>query len=260
MLFFTNKGKVYRVKGYEIPEFSRTSKGLPIINLLPLEKEEYINSIIALEKNNIETKYLLFATKNGIVKKTDIKEFDNIRTSGKICITLKDNDELIGVKKTDGNKTVLLGSNHGRMVRFHENEIRVMGRTASGVKGINLSDSKCICLEIVQDTDKIILVTEKGYGKQTLVDDFRETKRGSKGVKALNITEKNGNLISIKVASEEKDLIIMTNSGMTMRMPINQISTLGRVTQGVRLINLKNNQSVAAISIVEKDIDESIEE
>ncbi|MBQ6840867.1 MAG: DNA gyrase subunit A [Bacilli bacterium] len=253
LMFFTNKGKVYRIKGYEIPEYGRTSKGIPIVNLLPLDKEESVNTIISLSTQDSETKYLLFATKQGIVKKTALEEFDNIRNSGKICINLKENDELIGVKKTTGNNTVLLGSSSGRMVRFNEDEIRVMGRTASGVRGINLEDSNCICLEIVKENDNILLVTEKGYGKQTSVEEYRETKRGSKGVKALNITDKNGNLAAIKVSESEKEVIIMTDSGMTMRMPIEQISVLGRVTQGVRLINLKDNQKVAAISIVDKE-------
>ena len=256
LLFFSNKGKVYRIKGYEIPEFNRTSKGLPVINLLPLEKDETINTIISLSANDTTSKYLLFATKNGIVKKTLLEEFDNIRNSGKICINLKDNDELIGVKKTSGNDIVLLGSSSGRMVRFNETDIRVMGRTASGVRGINLENSDCICLEIVKDGDNILLVTEKGYGKQTNVDEYRETKRGSKGVKALNVTEKNGNLVAVKLSEFDKEVIIMTDSGMTMRMPIDQISVLGRVTQGVRLINLKDNQQVAAISIVDKEIEE----
>ena len=170
VLFFSNKGKVYRIKGYEIPEFSRTAKGLPIINLLPIEQGEKINSIVSISQNE-DFKYLFFATKNGIVKKTPIEEFNNIRKTGKICITLKENDELIGVKKTTGESTILLGSDKGRMVRFNESEIRTMGRTASGVKGINLTDANCICSEVVEDTDLILLVTENGYGKQTKVEE-----------------------------------------------------------------------------------------
>ena len=250
-LFFTNKGKVYRIKGYEIPEFSRQSKGIPIVNLLPIEKEEKVNAVININDDNVG-KYLLFATKQGIVKKTLLTEFVNIRNNGKICITLRDDDELIDVKMTDGNSLVLLGSNAGRMVKFNENEIRVMGRTASGVRGINLENGTCICLEIVNDDDLILLVTEKGYGKQTCVRDFRQTKRGSKGVKALNITEKNGNLVAVKIVRPDKELVIMTDSGMTMRMPLDQISVLGRVTQGLRLINLRENQKVSTISLVDK--------
>ena len=259
VMFFTNRGKVYRIKGYEIPEFNRQSKGLPIINLLPLEKEETISSILGISSKE-DIKYLLFVTKQGLVKKTAIEEFSNIRTSGKICINLKENDELIAVKPTNGNNYILLGSETGRMVKFKEDKIRAMGRTASGVKGINLDGSKCICAEVVNEEDKILLVTVKGYGKKTLVSDFRETSRGSKGVKALNITDKNGNIASVKVVEEDKELVIMTNIGTTMRMTLDQINTLGRVTQGVRLINLKDEQFVTTFSLVEKEVEDEIEE
>lgn len=252
VLFFTDKGKVYRIKGYEIPEYSRQSKGLPIVNLLQIDKEEKVNAVIGVNKDD-KSKYLLFATEGGVVKKTLISEFDNIRNSGKICISLRENDRLIDVKKTIGSNLVLLGSDNGRMVKFNEEEIRVMGRTASGVRGINLDNAKCICCEIVEEEDTILLVTQKGYGKQTKVCEYRQTKRGSKGVKALNITDKNGSLVSVKIVEENKELVIMTNSGMTMRMPIDQISVLGRVTQGLRLINLKDNQIVSTISLVDKE-------
>ena len=260
ILFFTDKGKVYRLKGYEIPEFSRQSKGIPIVNLLQVEKDERVNAIIEINREE-ECKYLLFATEGGVVKKTLISEFSNIRNSGKICISLRENDKLIDVKKTTGNDLVLLGSDSGRMVKFNEDEIRVMGRTASGVRGISLDGSKCICSEIVKEDDTILLVTEKGYGKQTKVSEYRQTRRGSKGVKAMNITDKNGSLVSVKIVQDNQELVIMTNSGMTMRMPLDQISLLGRVTQGLRLINLKDNQKVSTISLVEKEeVSESAEE
>lgn len=260
VLFFTNKGKVYRLKGYEIPEFNRQSKGIPIINLLQIDKDESINSMIKISKDE-SSKYLLFATKKGIVKKTAIEEFDNIRTNGKICISLRENDELIGVRKTTGNDMVLLGSSSGRMVKFNEKSIRVMGRTASGVRGINLEDAECIGVEIATEDDKILIVTVKGYGKQTSVREFRQTSRGSKGVKALNITEKNGIIASFKLVEDDSDVIVITNTGMLIRLPLDQVSTLGRATQGVRLINLKNNQTVSTISIVEhENKDEEIAE
>ena len=259
ILFFTDKGKVYRLKGYEIPEFSRQSKGIPIVNLLQIEKDERVNAVIQITREE-NSKYLLFATEGGVVKKTLIREFDNIRNSGKICISLRENDKLIDVKKTTGSDLVLLGSDAGRMVKFNEDEIRVMGRTASGVRGITLDGGKCICSEIVSEDDTILLVTEKGYGKQTKVSEYRQTKRGSKGVKAMNITEKNGNLVSVKIVHEGKELVIMTNSGMTMRMPLDQISVLGRVTQGLRLINLKDNQKVSTISLVDKEEETVVEE
>ena len=252
LLFFTNKGKVYRMKGYEIPEYSRQAKGLPIINLLQIEKDESINSLIKMS-NEDDYKFLVFGTKKGFIKKSLISEFENIRNSGKICISLRNNDELIGVKKSTGNEYIMMGSSEGRMAVFSEDEIRVMGRTASGVRGINLVDADCVGIEVVSLDNNILIATKKGYGKKTLVSEFRTTKRGSKGVKALNITEKNGSLVSFKIIYENQDLMIITNSGMIIRLSLNQISQLGRVTQGVRLINLKDNQYVSTISIVDKE-------
>ena len=252
IMIFTNKGKVYRLKGYEIPEFSRQSKGLPIVNVLPVEKDEKISSIIKLNVENKE-KYLILATKQGLIKRTNLEEFENIRATGKICIKLKENDELIGVKKTNGESNILLASSEGRMNVFDENEIRVMGRTASGVKGINLGSAKCVSIETVNDDDNIVIVTENGYGKKTLISEYRKTKRGSKGVKALNITEKNGNIASIKKVIDDSDIMIITNQGIIIRLPLEQVSQLGRVTQGTRLINLKSGQKVSSVSLVQKE-------
>ncbi len=250
VLFFSNKGKVYRIKGYEIPEYSRQAKGLPIINLLQIEKDEVINSVITISPNS-EYKYLVFATKNGIVKKTMINEFDNIRVSGKIAISLRENDELIDVHVSDGESKIILGSSLGKMVIFSEQDIRPMGRTASGVRGINLDGGVCIGMEVGKDDDNLLIVTKNGYGKKTFVSEYRTTNRGSKGVKALQVTDKNGDMVSHKIVSDDKDILIITESGMIIRLPINQISQLGRVTQGVRLINLKDNQFVSAVSIVD---------
>ena len=259
VMFFTNKGKVYRLRGYEIPEYSRQSKGLPVVNLIQVEKGEMVNSIVKVTKDEIGVvDNLIFVTKSGLVKRTSLEEFKNIRQSGKICITLKEDDELIAVKKTTGNDFVLLGSSNGRMVKFNENDVRIMGRTASGVKGIELDDSTCIGAEIASEDDIVIIVTKKGYGKQTTVRDYRETKRGSKGVKALSITDKNGDIASFKIARPDTDIVIITDAGMVMRMPLDQISVLGRVTQGVRLINLKDEHTVATISLVDKEKDEEI--
>ena len=254
ILFFSNKGKVYRLKGYKIPEYSRTAKGLPIVNLLSLEKDEKINTIIRINENETY-KCLLFSTKDGLVKRTLISEFDNIRQSGKIAITLKENDELISVKKTTGNDQVLMCSSNGRMARFNEEEIRIMGRTASGVRGINLSDDKCVGMEISEPGKLLLVVTENGYGKKTAIEEYRETKRGSKGVKTINITEKNGNVIGFKSTDNDKDLMIITSDGIIIRMDINSISQMGRVTKGVRLINLKDKNKVASISVIEKEED-----
>ena len=253
VLFFTSKGKIYRMKGYEVPEFSRTSKGIPVINLLPIEKGELISSIIMVNPQS-EYKYVVFATKNGIVKKTPVEEFFNIRKSGKIALGLREDDELISVKSSTGNEKILLGSSDGRMVVFNEQEIRPMGRTASGVKGITLNNNEtCIGMEVGNDTDNVLVVTENGYGKKTFVSEYRVTKRGSKGVKALNVTDKNGNMINHKIVNDDNDLMIITNSGMLIRLPISQISQLGRVTQGVKLINLKDDQTVSKISVVYSD-------
>ena len=259
IFFFSNKGKVYRMKGYEIPEFSRQSKGLPIVNLLPVEKDESINSIVSLSAKEHEYNYFVFITKNGIVKRTDLNEFDNIRSSGKIAITLKEDDELISVRKTTGENEVIIGASNGRMVRFVENEIRVMGRTASGVKGIELGNSTVVGGEIITSDEQVLIVTEKGYGKKTPIDEYRLTHRGSKGVKALNVTEKNGMLVSLKAVTGEEDLVIITDSGIVMRMAMDQISTLGRATQGVRLIKLKDDQKVATVSTIIKEDEESTE-
>ena len=258
LLFFSNKGRVYRMKGYEIPEFSRTSKGLPIVNLLPLEKDEKISAVVKLENNN-DYKYLLFGTKSGIVKRTLISEFDNIRTNGKIAISLRDNDELNSVKKTHGDDTILMCSSMGRMVRFNENDIRVMGRTASGVKGITLNGDICVGTEVATDDLNILVVTEKGYGKKTPLSEYRETKRGSKGVKTINISDKNGKIVGFKSVEENKDLMIITNNGIIIRLDINNISQMGRVTKGVKLINIKDNNAVASISIVNQNSEDEIE-
>lgn len=260
ILFFSNKGRVYRMKGYEVPEFSRQSKGLPIINLLPLEKDENISSIVSIKTNDDFTKYLMFATRNGVVKRTPIEEFDNIRKSGKIAIVLKENDELISVKKTCGKNEIVIGANNGRMVRFDEDEIRSMGRSSSGVKGIDLDGSYVVGAEVVEAGHLVLIVTENGYGKQTLIDEYRKTHRGSKGVKALNVTDKNGTMVSLKCLHPEAklDLMIMTDSGILIKLPLEQVSTLKRATQGVRLINLKGEQKVATVALVEKE-EEQIE-
>lgn len=255
ILFFSNKGRIYRMKGYEVPEFSRQSKGLPIINLLQLEKEENISSIISLSADNEEHKYLVFVTKNGVIKRTELSEFDNIRKSGKIAITLKEDDELIYVGVTTGNDEIAIGANNGRMVRFNEDEVRVMGRSASGVKGIELENSKVIGAEVIKPNQLILIVTENGYGKKSEIEEYRLTHRGSKGVKALNITDKNGMMVALKCVNpdDDYDLMIMTDSGIIIKLPLEQVSTLKRATQGVRLINLKEDQKVSTVAVVEKE-------
>lgn len=255
LMFFTNKGKTYRIKGYEVPQYSRQSKGLPIINLLPFDKDEEVTAMLKINQNE-ENNNIVFCTQNGLIKRTAISEFENIRKSGKLAISLKENDQLISVKKTSGNDEIVIAASNGRMIRFNESEIRVMGRTASGVKGIDLGDSICVGCEIAQQNQEILVVTEKGYGKRTNIEEYRMTHRGSKGVKALNITDKNGNIVSFKLVSGDEDLMIITDSGIIIRLPIGQISTTGRVAQGVRLIHLKDNQKVSSIALLDKESEE----
>ena len=252
IMFFTNKGKVYRIKGYEVPSFSRQSKGLPIINLLPIEKDEKIKAMLNVENDDNEG-FVVFCTQNGLVKRTNISEFENIRSNGKIAITLRENDELISVQKTNGNNEILIASSNGRMIRFIEDEIRVMGRSAAGVKGIDVGDGICVGCEIAIPGQNVLVATENGYGKQTDIDEYRMTHRGSKGVKALNVTSKNGNIIGFKTLNGDEDLMIVTNNGIIIRMDCRQISQTGRVAQGVKLINLKEGQSVSTIAILEKE-------
>ena len=252
ILMFTNKGKVYRIKGYEIPEYSRQSKGLPIINLLSLDKDEKVTSLLKIS-NDDEYKCLIFATKSGLIKRTDISEFDSIRTNGKKFITLKDDDELVSVKKTTGNDEILMASSNGRMVRFNESAVRIMGRGASGVRGINLDGGILVGMEIVEPNEYVLVITEKGYGKKTPVDEYRITNRGGKGVKTVNITEKNGSIVSFKTVDDSKDLMIITDSGVIIRLAVDKISTMSRVTQGVKLINLKEDSIVSSTAIVDKE-------
>lgn len=253
LMFFTNKGKVYRTKGYEVPLYSRQSKGIPIVNLLPFEKEEEVTAMLKIEQNE-KSKYIVFCTKNGLIKRTNISEFENIRNSGKIAITLKETDELISVKKTTGENEIVIASSNGRMIRFNENEIRIMGRTATGVKGIELEDNNiCVGCEIANLGQEILVVTSNGYGKRTNIDEYRMTHRGSKGVRALNLTEKNGNIVSFKLVNGDEDLMIITDSGIIIRLAVDQVSTTGRVAQGVRLIHLKDNQKVSTVTLLEKE-------
>lgn len=254
LMFFTNNGRVYRIKGYEIPEFSRQSKGLPIVNLLPLGKDEKVRAMLKVERDDT-AQYVAFCTKNGLVKRTSLSEFENIRSNGKLAITLREDDELISVKKTTGNNEILIASSNGRMIRFNEDEIRVMGRSASGVKGIDAGDGICVGCEIAEENQEILVVTEKGYGKKTDLNEYRLTHRGSKGVKALNVTEKNGNIISFKVVDGTEDLMIVTNSGIIIRLSLEQVSKTGRVAQGVRLIHLKDDQKVSTVATIHESDD-----
>jgi len=252
VLFFSDKGKVYKIKGFEIPEYSRQSKGLPIINLIPVDKDENITTILEVPEFN-DHEYLLFVTKGGIVKRTVLSEYERVRKTGKIAITLKEEDELIAVLKTDGTKEILIAAENGKMLRFPEDEIREMGRTAVGVKGMTVDNSFCIDAAVADVDKEILVVTSKGFGKRTPVDEYRITHRGTKGIKTINLTEKNGVLVSFKTVNLDNDLIIVTKNGIIIKLDVENISKIGRSTQGVRLINLKEEDEVATITLSDKE-------
>ncbi|MCR6108755.1 DNA gyrase subunit A [Bacillus sp. A301a_S52] len=254
LLFFTNKGKVYRIKGYEVPEQKRTSKGIPIINLLQIEKGEYISTIIPISDFEKENHSLFFMTKYGISKRTELKAFANIRRGGLFAIKLRDEDELHGVRLTDGSKELIAGTRKGMSIRFNENDVRLMGRTAAGVKGITLQkDDEVVGMDIIEEGHDILIVTEKGFGKRTPAEEYRQQSRGGKGIKTCNITDKNGNLISLKVVSHDHDLMVITTNGVIIRMHVEEISQTSRNTQGVRLIRVGDEEYVSTVARVNVD-------
>ncbi|QLI79802.1 DNA gyrase subunit A [Bacillus pumilus] len=254
ILFFSNKGKVYRAKGYEIPEFGRTAKGIPIINLLEVEKGEWINAIIPVSEFD-ENSYLFFTTRHGVSKRTTLSQFANIRNNGLIALSLRDEDELMAVRLTNGEKQIIIGTKKGMLIRFDETDVREMGRTAAGVKGITLSEDDIVVgMEILEPDANVLIVTEKGYGKLTPEKEYRVQSRGGKGLKTCKITDNNGPLVTVKAtnAEAEEDLMIITGSGVIIRMAVSDISTTGRVTQGVRLIRLGDEEHVATVALVEQ--------
>jgi len=260
ILFFTSKGKVFRAKGYEIPEFGRTAKGLPIVNLLNIEKGEKVTAMIRVSSFDDEEAYFIFTTKTGITKRTPISQFANIRTNGLIAISLREDDDLISVRLTDGDKQVIIGTRDGMLVRFQEDDIRSMGRTAGGVRGIKLRDGdEVVGMEIIEPGQEILVVTEKGYGKRTSEEEYRLQSRGGVGLKTMQITDKNGPMVAVKTVDGSEDLMLITINGMLIRMDVNDISLIGRSTQGVRLIRLGDDELVATVAKVEKE-DEPNEE
>lgn len=259
ILFFTNKGKVYRLKGYEIPEFSRTAKGIPIINLLGIEKDDRINAIIPVS-DFVDDWFLFFTTKEGISKRSPLSSFSHIRNNGLIAVNLREGDELISVRLTDGTKEIIIGTKKGLLIRFPETDVRSMGRTATGVKGITLSeDDEVVGMEVLENDREILVVTKYGYGKRTPADEYRVQGRGGKGIRTCNITDKNGDLVSMRAVTGEEDLMIITTGGVIIRMDVADISSMGRSTQGVKLIKLNDEEFVATVAVVEKD-DEDAEE
>jgi len=259
LLFFTNKGKVYRAKGYEIPEFSRTAKGLPIINLLGIEKDESVNTVICVEEF-LDDWYLFFATKQGVVKRTPLSAFANIRNNGLIALSLRDHDELISVKLTDGNKNIVMGTKSGLLIRFVETDVRSMGRSATGVKGITLSDDdEAVGMEILEEDDDVLIVTKNGYGKRTPASEYRLQSRGGKGLITCKVTDKTGTVVAVETVKGDEDVMLITAGGILIRMGIQDISVFGRNTQGVKLITLGEEAAVATVAKVAKEEEEQPE-
>ncbi|MDQ1236545.1 DNA gyrase subunit A [Paenibacillus sp. SORGH_AS306] len=253
LLFFTDKGKVYRIKAYEIPELGRTARGTPVINLIQIEQGESVNAVISVEQFEGD-QHLFFATKQGVVKKTRLDDYTNIRKGGLIAINMREDDELIEVKLTDGKQEIIMGTSYGMSIRFSEGNVRPMGRSATGVKGITLDEGDAVIgMDIVDDDQKVLIVTSKGYGKRTPGSDYRIQTRGGKGIKTMNVTDKNGKLAGLKVVKDEEDLMIITTSGTLIRMDIEGISTMGRNTQGVKLIHIRDEDSVATICRTDKN-------
>ena len=254
LLFFTNKGRVYRLKGYEIPEYGRTAKGLPIVNLLKLDEGESIQTIINVEQDRSDESYLFFTTRQGVVKRTNVAEFSNIRQNGLKALNLRDEDELINVFLTDGNTDVIIGTKYGYSVRFNEAVVRNMGRSATGVRGVNLRDGdKVVGASVVTDQDEVLIITEKGYGKRTMASEYPTKGRGGKGIKTANITEKNGPLAGLLTVKGDEDLMIITDTGVMIRTSVGNISQTGRSTQGVKVMRLDQDAKIVTFTTVQPD-------
>ena len=252
LMFFTNTGRVYRLKAYEIPEASRTSRGTAIVNLLQLMPGEKISAVIPIEKYN-DDEYLLMATKKGLIKKTPIKEYANVRKTGLAAITLREEDELIEVKYTDSDHDVFMVTKYGQCIRFNESDVRPTGRTSMGVRGMNLVDrDEVIGMQIDSQGTELLIVSEYGMGKRTSIDEFTAQNRGGKGVKCYKITEKTGNVVGVKAVDEDNEIMIINTEGIIIRMKCSDISVYGRITSGVKLINLKENDTVASVAKVRK--------
>ena len=259
ILFFTNIGKVYRLRGHQVPEYSRQAKGIPAINLLNMDKNEKVRAMISLDEYS-EDQTLSFVTVEGIIKRVPLEEFVRIRQSGKIAVTLKENDELFAVKKTNGNEEILIACSTGKVVRFNENDVRIMGRTAMGVKGIETVGGVVVGVATSSEGEYLLSVTDKGYGKMSKIVDYRLSLRGGRGVRTIEATEKNGQLIGTKAVKGDEDLMIVTNKGIIIRISLETMKVSSRSTQGVRLIKLNDDQRVSSIEIVEKQPEEEIVE
>ena len=261
LMIFTNKGKVYRIKGYHVPASSRTAKGIPIVNLINIEDGEVVNTIFA--SNDENTKFIVFATKQGLVKRVHVEEFESIRQTGKIAIALKDDDELVAVRETTGDDEIIIGGANGNAVRFKESDARAMGRNAFGVIGFNGDGSDVIGMATNKAGEFILSITENGFGKKTPLDTYRLTKRAGKGVRSIQLNERNGELISLRAVKGNEDLMIISDDGIIIRISLKDVGTYSRNTQGVKLINLNEGSKVSAVAVIEADIieeDENTEE
>ena len=261
LLFFTNKGRVYRLKGYEIPEYGRTAKGLPVVNLLKLDEGETIQTIINVQQDRSDDSYLFFTTRHGVVKRTSVTEFANIRQNGLKALNLKDEDELINVFLTDGAADVIIGTKFGYSVRFNETAVRSMSRIATGVRGVNLrKGDQVVGAGVIAEGDEVLVITEKGYGKRTLASEYPTKGRGGKGIKTANITDKNGPLAGLMTVTGEEDLMIITNTGVIIRTSVANISQTGRSTMGVKVMRLDQNAQIVTFTSVEADDKEDVAE
>lgn len=261
LLFFTNKGKVYRIKGYEIPEYSRTAKGLPIVNLLPIEAQEKIQTIINIDKQINDNMCLFFGTRQGVVKRVSLTDFKNIRTNGLKAINMREDDELIDVLLTNSKENIIIGTHYGYSVSFNEEDVRIMGRTATGVRGVRLREGDYVVgMAILHDNNEVLVITENGYGKRTLASEYVVKSRGTKGIKTANITEKNGNLVGLTTVDGSEDIMAMTDTGVIIRFACEDVSQTGRATQGVRLMRLDENSKVSSFVKVDKEEEEDEEE
>ena len=261
LLFFTNLGRVYKLKGYQIPEGNRTSKGIPLVNMINFQDGEHLAAVTNISDIANQEQCIFFATKKGIIKRTSVSQFQNIRTNGINAINLTEGDELLHVEVTDGHREIILGASNGKAIRFNEETVREIGRSATGVRGMKLNEGdELVGMAVVRDDVKdILVVTEKGYGKRTDADEYRLQTRGGMGVKTLNITDKNGRLASLRAVNDDLDLIAITNKGVTIRMHCADISQTGRAAQGVKLIRLRDDQHVSSIAIVEREDDEVVQ-
>ena len=258
ILFFTSFGKVYRLRGYQVPEYSRTAKGIPVLNLIQIEKGEKVRAMLSVY-NYDDDHYLNFVTKEGIIKRVQVSQFENIRQNGKIAINLREDDELIDVKYTVGNDEILIANSNGKVVRFNEQDVRCMGRTASGVKGINVGDGEVVGVATSLEGKYILVISEYGYGKMSDMNDYRLTKRGSQGVLTIKTSEKNGSLAKIVAVDGEEDILVVTNLGIIIRTSLKEVKVAGRNTLGVRIIRLANEQKVSSLCVTEA-VEEEVEE